>query len=237
MMNYKIIFLVSLMALLSSCLQTRSELGSQYQSQVYKKKNSENQSAQQVAPQEEKTPQVDERDEVLRQLNGRMESLENQVQSLSKENTDTKLLLQQESQKVLILQDALAQMQNHMPPQQTTPAASAVSAKSSDEKLVKNSSKPTETKTTKKTAFDTAEDQFNKKEFKKAILSYQQYVDEFPKGKFVSESKYKIGASFQELGMKDEALAFFEEVIAQYPKSDAGKKAKIRQATLQKTKK
>ena len=80
--------------------------------------------------------------------------------------------------------------------------------------------------------YEVAQGHFASKEWKKAILNYQKYVDEFPKGKEVSDSKYKIGVCFQELGMKDEAMAFYEEVVAHFSKSEAGKKAKLRLSKL-----
>lgn len=86
----------------------------------------------------------------------------------------------------------------------------------------------------KSNPYDVAQEFFAKKEWKKAILSYQKYVDEFPKGKNVPEAKYRIGVCFQELGMKEEAAAFYEEVVAQHPKSDAGKRSKIRLSKLKK---
>ena len=88
----------------------------------------------------------------------------------------------------------------------------------------------------KKTSYEVAEDLFSKKDWKKAILSYQKFAEEFPKSKLVPDAKYKTGVSFQELGLKDEALAFYEEVSVQYPQTQAGKKAKIRIASLSKAK-
>lgn len=54
------------------------------------------------------------------------------------------------------------------------------------------------------------------------------------KEKNVADAKYKIGVSFQELGMKEEAMAFYEEVVANYSKTEAGKSAKARLAKLKK---
>ena len=73
---------------LSSCLKTRSEVGSQYQSQVYSKKQAENQSIEPVPS----AKPIDERDELIRQMNGRIESLEYQVTALNQELTSLKQL-------------------------------------------------------------------------------------------------------------------------------------------------
>ena len=82
--------------------------------------------------------------------------------------------------------------------------------------------------------YESAEQYFEKQEWKKAILSFQKYADEFPKGKNVADAKYKIGVCFQELGMKEEAMAYYEEVVANYGASEAGKKAKLRLTKLKK---
>ena len=82
--------------------------------------------------------------------------------------------------------------------------------------------------------FQVAEVHFKNKEWKKAILSYQKYSEDSPKGKMVAEAKYKIGVSFQELGLKDEAIAFYEEVVAQFPATEIGKKAKFRLTQIKK---
>ena len=43
-----------------------------------------------------------------------------------------------------------------------------------------------------------------------------------------AELNYKIGVCFQEMGMKSEAKAFFEEVVEGYPKSRTAEKSKYR---------
>jgi TolA-binding protein len=82
--------------------------------------------------------------------------------------------------------------------------------------------------------FNLAEQEFDKKEWRKAILAYQKYRETFPKGKNVPEAIYKMGVSFQELGMKDEAKTFYEEVIAKYPKSPEARKSQTRLKSLKK---
>lgn len=231
-----ILFSSVFILMFSGCLQTRSELGAQNQSQVYRKKNIENQQAEN----ETAVVKIDEKDELIRALNGRLETLENQVQLLQKEKTDNKELAQTDAQKIQILQDTLAKLENqiarleHEKQNLSAPAPTKPTLESSDDKIVK---KHPENHEAKKSAFDIGEELFKKKDYKKAILSYQQFVEENAKSKSVPEAKYKIGVCFQELGMRDEAIAFYEEVIAQYPKTDSGKKAKIRHNTLIKEKK
>ena len=49
-----------------------------------------------------------------------------------------------------------------------------------------------------------------------------------PKGKRYADATYKIGMSFQELKLKDDAKAFYQEVIQKFPKSSEAKKAEVR---------
>lgn len=73
-----------------------------------------------------------------------------------------------------------------------------------------------------------AEDKFEKKMWKEAILDYEKYRSSNPKGKSLALATYKIGLCFQELGMIEEAKAFFEEVLSKYPKSKDAAKAEAR---------
>lgn len=220
---------------LSSCLKTRSELGEGYQSQVYSKKQADNQ-AQQAASEVAK---IDEKDELIRTLNGRVETLENQIAQLNKEKQENP-----DGQKIQLLQESLIKMEAQLaklegdlatakaqPPQATH--ANPPAPNSSDAKVppVKG-----EIKSTKNAAFDSAQDFFAKKDFKNAILEYQKFVDANAKtkNKLVPEAKYKIGLCFEALGLKDEAHSFYEEVAAQHGSTEFGKKAK---AKVTKTKK
>ncbi len=232
-MQFKNLVAISLSLFFFSCLQTRSDLGANQQSQVYHKKNAENQNAEA----ETVVPKIDERDELIRTLNGRVESLEGQLQQIQKEKQTAQSAVNPDSQKIALLQEALAKMELQIQKLEgsgdkpnSTPAL-----KSSDANVkIKTENKPAATvvATKKQNPFEIAEAHFQSKEWKKAILSYQAYVEEFSKGKSVAEAKYKIGVCFQELGLKDEASAFYEEVVAGYAKTESGKKAKIRLSAL-----
>ncbi|MBC7421717.1 MAG: tetratricopeptide repeat protein [Bdellovibrio sp.] len=230
---------------ISSCLKTRAEVGDDEQSQVYTKKHADNQASAQ-SPQQtsqlngksQPTGSVDERDELIRTLNGRVEGLENQLNNINKEKTEKGT---QDVQKVQLLQEALTKMEAQIqkleneqamkdaakprPEPVTRPSGARVAGSDKNEVVAASA---------KASAYESAQEFFAKKEWKKAIFNYQKYADESPKGKNVADAKYKIGVCFQELGMKEEAMAFYEEVIANYSKSEAGKKAKMRLAKLKK---
>ncbi len=213
----KIILAIFLFLNLTSCLKTRSELGSQYQSQVYAQKQADNQ----TLPNSGTEPKIDERDELIRQLNGRLEALEKQLSDvqLAKNNSGV------DAEKIQLLQDSLVKMETQIQKLENEaalkPSDSRVVVPMKTEKAVAAQAPPA-----KKTGFDEAQALYANKDFKKAILEYEKFVSANPKNKNVPEAKYKIGACFEAMGMKDEAHSFYEEVASLYGGSTYGKKAK-----------
>lgn len=256
MIRFLLIF--SVFCSMTACLKTRADLGEEEQSQVYGRKNADNQAAasgrgsQLMARAQSQPAAQDDRDEVIRSFNGRIESLENQISNLQKEKERSAATTAAEAQKNQALQETLTKMEAQLQKleleaaSQRTVAPAAPTAATgrpltgSDANGVKPSAPVKVEKGKKEVAgshsadYETAQGHFAKKEWKRAILSYQKYVDEAPKGANVADSKYKIGVCFQEMGMKEEAMAFYEEVIAAYGKTESGKKAKIRLSKLKK---
>ena len=224
--KFKIIFMSLMIGfILTGCLRTRSEVSPTDQSYLSRKKQQDNQKSKESTVDAEET---------IRTLNGRIEVLENQVSQLQKENANTA-----DAAKIATLQEALSKMElqiQKLEAEKGTAAPEPITpkAKSSDENLKSAlpKSEVAAESNSKKNSYDQAEEFFGKKEWKKAILSYQKFAEEFPKSKLLPDAKYKTGVAFQELGLKDEALSFYEEVQAQYPQTLAGKKSKIRMASL-----
>ena len=161
----------------------------------------------------------------LRQLNGRLDMLERRSQegtgtAAGPSNTDVIEQMKIFEQQNAAMKMKVEELEAKLAVAQKAQATSAVAAV---EKSVPSSAKEKD-----KDSYEAAEDHFNKKEWKTAILSYQSYRDANPKGKNYSDATYKIGVSFQELKMKDEAKVFFEEVLQKFPKSPAARKAKFR---------
>ena len=236
-MSSRLIVLGFSFLLLNSCLITRAELAESEQYQVYNRKNATNQAANQPTNQRgsrasdrsqesqissrQQSIEVDERDELIRSYNGKIETLENQINILQKEKASANAATSAETQKLQAMQESFTKMEAQIQSLQVENAnlkAEIEARKSSDEaagvahkstagKVVSSkseSTKPSEslktsTKTTKATAqtttqttteakssvkanpYDVAQEHFSKKEWKKAILSYQKYVDENPK--------------------------------------------------------
>jgi len=67
----------------------------------------------------------------------------------------------------------------------------------------------------------------NEKKHREAILAYQKVRETWPKSRYVPDALYKLGLSFQALGLRNEAKQFLEEA-AKFPSQEAGKLARER---------
>ena len=217
--------LASVLFLSTGCLQTRSDLKSGEQKQVLQ---------QQVGTLQRTNADTSNRiadlEEQIRFLSGRIEVLENKLstahndsEQLRKNAVETD---QSQNQKLAIFQDALTKMEQNLNALQADVAgvkAQNLAAETRKEVQAKEDQKNAE-----KNPFDSGEAAFEKKNYKAAILDYEKYRNKNPKGKNFAAATYKMGLSFQELGMKDEAKTFYDEVIAKHPKSEEARKAKSR---------
>jgi len=73
-----------------------------------------------------------------------------------------------------------------------------------------------------------AESYFATKDYQRAIGDYSKITQKFAKSSHAPTAYYKIGLSFEALGMKEDAKPFFQELIDKFPKSPEAKKAKSR---------
>ncbi len=171
-------------------------------------------------------------DNDLRELTGRLEVLENknhlsinEKEKLNKQNSET---TQEQNRKIQLLQEELTRQDNQIN-MMMADINTLKSVISQQQAALKE-----ESEKSKKDPYELAEDFFKANDWKKSILNYQKYRDSNPKGKHFADATYKIGVSFQELGMKDEAKSFFDEVITKFPNSGESKKAKTRIKNLKK---
>ena len=79
-----------------------------------------------------------------------------------------------------------------------------------------------------KDSFERGEAKFEAKAYRDAIFAYEEYRKANPKGKHFVTATYKIGVSFQEMGMNDDAKLFYEETIAKSPKAKEADRARTR---------
>lgn len=209
------------------CLKTRNEVKDTEQKQVMQ---------QQVVTLQRTNADTNGRlsdiDEQLRELSGKVEHVESKMAKLNPDNEKTiKNLAEMQidnAKKIALLQEEISKQEtliqnlnNEVQTLKTVTANSLASEKIQQESAKKNN-------------FQAAEELFKQSEWKKAIIQYQKYRDENPKGKHLAESTYKMAVCFQELGMKDEAKAFYDEVNNKFPGSPEAKKAKTRLKSLKK---
>lgn len=224
--------LVGLLAVtfgLTGCLKTRNEVREGETRQVMQ---------QQVTTLQKTNADAGSRfqevEEMMRDLNGRVDVVENKLDK-SAAGADSASKASQAhnadvNSKVNLLQEALTKMEGQL--FQLTAEVQALKAEKAAAAATVQAQAAV--KQTKKDTYEIAKEFFDKKDWKQAILNFQKYRDDNPKGGKLPDATYKIGVSFQELGMKDEAKTFYDEVQAKYPKSEEARRAKIRLKGLKK---
>jgi len=75
-------------------------------------------------------------------------------------------------------------------------------------------------------AFLRGESFFHLKQYKKAIVEYSKFPEKFSHSVHLPEALYKIGLSFDLMGMKEDAKGFYQEVVEKFPKSTHAKNAR-----------
>ena len=166
----------------------------------------------------------EEYDEQIRMLNGRLDVVENMTGQINTTLTSDKQMLATEKLK---LEDKFAAFEDAL-----KKLSAQVQALSDDVAKLKAPIAPPPAPKGGRADFDEGESLFAAKKFKESIVSYQQYRDGNPNGQRYAEATLKIGMAFQELGLKDESRAFYDEVTAKFPTRAEAKKARQRLKTL-----
>lgn len=73
-----------------------------------------------------------------------------------------------------------------------------------------------------------AECYFKTKQYKRAIVDYSAFPEKFKRSKYMPPALLNIGLSFEALGMKEDAKPFFQELVANFPKTAEAKKARAK---------
>lgn len=74
--------------------------------------------------------------------------------------------------------------------------------------------------------FKTAECYYELKDYKRAVLEYDQFQKKFPKSPNFPASMLKMGLCFEKQGKKDVAETIYKDLIATYPKSTEAAQAR-----------
>jgi TolA-binding protein len=237
--------LLPLALLLTGCLKTRGDLRSESTDTTPQVQTAAAQRAQaaesgptvtlMAAPGKPaaSAAKVEDMDEQMRNLTGRMEVVENNLNQTTaaadaahNEYIKDKLTLEQ---RVMVYEEEFKKLQADIAglTEQVTALKTAAAAAPSTAPMVTMMPAPAP-----KDPLELATEMFAAKKWKEAAAAFQKYREAFPKGKSYADATYKIGVCFQELGLKDEAKSFYDEVIAKFPKAKEAKKASIRNKSL-----
>ena len=216
----KLGLVIILVPFLNACLMTRSEI---YETS---------------APTEEQILRADETtryqelDGRMRLLYGRIEVLENSVSMVTAEREGSRIEREEEraqlNRQLEIYEEALKKLeeQHNALAQKVSTLQASVAASAT-----RTAAQPA-SGGGNQTSWQAAEQEFGKKSWQSAIVGYQRYRDLNPNGRNYAEATYKIGVSFQELGMKAEARAFYSEVIEKFPNTKMAENASYRLRNL-----
>lgn len=210
----KSLAIVLLVLSFSGCLVTRNEV-----KDTETRKSGQDQVTQMQKANADQSIRYSEVEEDLRTMNGRIDLLENkmsQLQTQNREKDSDSAKSQEADRKMTALQEEIQRLNGLV--EALTQDLASLKAASEATKITEPSGK--------KGPLDIADDYFDKKEWKKAIFAYKKFRDENPKSKRVPKAILRMGQSFWELGMKDDAKTFYEDVISKFPTSDEAKTAK-----------
>lgn len=218
----KIILIISSMFFLSACLVTRSDLRTSEERKLLQDEVQE--IKQQKVTTEERLSEIETS---IRSLVGDVEELKN----------SKSLMTQADEMGEKKIQDSFDIVQERM--------NTFKEALISQEKLIKDLSqqmKQLEAALKKKSKikaekvpkgnYASGEYWFAKKEWRKAAQGYREYRELNPNGRKYIDSTFKIAVCFENLGLKNEAKLFYQEVVSKAPGSGLAKRATKQLKTL-----
>ncbi len=204
----KSLLALAMMVLVAGCLQTRANLRSQTPAAP--------------TPQQQKAAeealQKEDANKEFRDLYGRIEGVEKQVADAKSNET------------VKALETRVAQMETELNLLRAT--VSDLNAKAKKEEQMKSSDERAGNTPQPKAHFKSpladANKHFESKKWEDAVLAFEEYRKNHPKGQEYPEATLKIGMCFQNMNLKDDAKAFYKEVIEKFPKSKEASTAKTK---------
>ncbi len=217
------------------CLKTRNQLREDLEEREALKPVAV-QPAQDVQPQGQYV--IEELKEEITRMSGRLEDLERTQKDLllkarTVDSVDLKKLegrIFQLEEKQVALTEILKKVEessSHSDPNQLLRKAKSEygsknyeAAAQSLDLYLKNPKAPA----TQEAVFLRGECYFYLKHYKKAIVEYSKFPEKYPKSQHMAQALYKIGLSFDRLGLKEDAEGFYQELIEKYPQSLEAKK-------------
>lgn len=212
----KIIASLLLVFSLTACLKTRSELRGG-ESGIFRTAPTDRSVAGDMSQQQraQNDSRFFEIDSDFRKLYGKIETLEKQISDLESKPAPTEGEKPAEAGKMEDIEKRLATI---------------------EEALISLDKKMTEIKSEKKSdrkqsdskssgPFENAEELYADGKYEQAVAAYDKYRKKNPSGKFYAEATLKMGHCFEKLEMRQDAKAFYKEVIQRFPNTQLAQKA------------
>lgn len=211
---HRLFLFLPFIGLLSGCLMTRTQV-----QEVENKRQMQDQVVHLQKNTADQQVRFNDINADLRELSGRLDlaeqNLKNSATDRQKLQTYLEEQLAESNKRVVALQQEVTKLSSQLATLgQTVTTTTAAS--------------PSSVATDKRNPYEVAQDFFQKKDYKNAVLWYQKYRDRFPTGRRIPDAIFQMGVSFQELGMKEDARVFFNEVIERFPQSAQATAAKAR---------
>jgi len=67
---------------------------------------------------------------------------------------------------------------------------------------------------------------FHLKQYKKAVVEFSRFPEKFTHSPHLPEALFKIGLSFDAMGMKEDAKGFYQDLVEKFPRSTQAKTAR-----------
>lgn len=231
-MKFFPVFALVLVASLAGCLKTRAQL-----------RGDETPSSQSAPKTEAARPEASEvieemRSEIMR-LTGRIEELERSKSQTASGQAPQAEAMKKLEQRILELEQAQVTLIEQLKKQQAeAPPVDANKLLEEGKNQLKNGKQEEAIETfsrylktpkapkIEEATFLRAEAQYALKRYKKAIVDYSQFPEKFTKSRYMPKALLRIGQSFDALGTPDDAKAFYQLLVDQYPKSEEAKTAR-----------
>ena len=242
----KSLALICLTICLSStaCLKTRAQLRDDNQSGGADEQRTPQQHESTPAQVQDVQPEsryaVDEIKAEITRMNGRLEDLE-RTPKVDPANSPTSDAMKAMEKRISELEKAQAEMIESLKAGQAQTIETTTAdffEKGQDQFKAKNYEgaiesmntylKNPKAKQNEEATFIRAESYYTLAQYKKAIVDYSKFPEKFTKSKRMPQALYKIGLSFDHLGMKEDAKGFYQELVEKFPKSPEGVKARAK---------
>jgi tol-pal system protein YbgF len=186
---------------------------------------------------------IDEIKGEMTRMNGRIEDLERSTKDAAQNNGQaTQDQMKKLEGRIVELEQAQANMLEAIKKLQETHTVAAdpiesfeagkksFSAKNYDAAIDQLSAylKAPKGKHSEEATYLRGESYYQLKQFKKAIVDFSKFPEQYTHSKLMPEALLRIGQSFDALGMKDDASGFYQELVDKYPKSSEAKKARAK---------